>query len=587
MNPAVRYSTLLSLALAGLLTLSMVAVGSFTGAASGQTVVQDDDCTFSIAASDKGKNWWMLSASCEFSGWDFIDARGFGLRGSEVISVPPECKEYYEQTWPGQPWRLQSHVCGPTGLESTSEGFQYLSGAVNLKVNPKAEVPEGYNARVLWVQLYYKSHPGLHGAGGLAAEAELKVPKKWIEPTPTESPDPTETPEPTPTETVPTASPSPSPTGPVLVLTKTVTPKKVPENKTDDPTYVGEAVWTVKVRNVGNAAYEGELFINDRLPDIWNLIPYLAEAKGAMGFSNLGVFFNRLLPLKVLPGLEQGAPARVYTGKEEFISGTEGRYCSFTFDAGRTKSGGMDAATSVDDWKGLTFEDILYSKSKQVHKLTGSATFDCAAIGRLEPGEEVVITINAWRDEKDRFGDAKTNFAEAKWDGGEAKAQATVELEGIAMRVIDDIDQIAPLGRGSARLMGAGPGEGLYGTEEADELTGTSRSDVLMGHYGDDILRGLAGNDVISGDVGDDEIFGGGGGDGLVGGSGKDLIDGGDGNDELIGGPDKDRLIGGAGDDRIEARDGERDVVKCGPGKDVAFVDKKDEVKGCEKVRRK
>jgi hypothetical protein len=379
------------------------------------------------------------------------------------------------------------------------------------------------------VKLYYSSHPGLHGGGGLAAEAELKVPKKWIEPTPTESPDPTETPEPTPTETVPTASPSPSPTGPVLVLTKTVTPKKVPENKTDDPTYVGEAVWTVKVRNVGNAAYEGELFINDRLPDIWNLIPYLAEAKGAMGFSNLGVFFNRLLPLKVLPGLEQGAPARVYTGKEEFISGTEGRYCSFTFDAGRTKSGGMDAATSVDDWKGLTFEDILYSKSKQVHKLTGSATFDCAAIGRLEPGEEVVITINAWRDEKDRFGDAKTNFAEAKWDGGEAKAQATVELEGIAMRVIDDIDQI----------------------------------------------------------VGDDEIFGGGGGDGLVGGSGKDLIDGGDGNDELIGGPDKDRLIGGAGDDRIEARDGERDVVKCGPGKDVAFVDKKDEVKGCEKVRRK
>jgi Ca2+-binding RTX toxin-like protein len=45
-------------------------------------------------------------------------------------------------------------------------------------------------------------------------------------------------------------------------------------------------------------------------------------------------------------------------------------------------------------------------------------------------------------------------------------------------------------------------------------------------------------------------------------------------------------LDGGAGNDRISARDGERDRVRCGPGRDTAIVDRGDRVKGCEVVKR-
>ena len=42
----------------------------------------------------------------------------------------------------------------------------------------------------------------------------------------------------------------------------------------------------------------------------------------------------------------------------------------------------------------------------------------------------------------------------------------------------------------------------------------------------------------------------------------------------------------GPGDDTLRARDGKADRVRCGPGHDVAVVDKRDRVSGCEVVRR-
>jgi hypothetical protein len=41
------------------------------------------------------------------------------------------------------------------------------------------------------------------------------------------------------------------------------------------------------------------------------------------------------------------------------------------------------------------------------------------------------------------------------------------------------------------------------------------------------------------------------------------------------------------GNDIIRAQDQERDTVDCGPGRDVASVDKRDVVKGCEIVHRR
>ena len=82
-------------------------------------------------------------------------------------------------------------------------------------------------------------------------------------------------------------------------------------------------------------------------------------------------------------------------------------------------------------------------------------------------------------------------------------------------------------------------------------ISGTARADRLVGSAYDDVLNGFAGNDT------------------------------------LIGGGGKDTLRGGFGNDVIRARDGRRDVVDCGPGRDVAYVDRLDKVsKNCEAVRR-
>ncbi len=103
-------------------------------------------------------------------------------------------------------------------------------------------------------------------------------------------------------------------------------------------------------------------------------------------------------------------------------------------------------------------------------------------------------------------------------------------------------------------------GKTFRGTSAPNRLTGTPYGDVLRGFGGNDRLFGLGGNDVIRG---------------------------GNGNDILVGGAGKDLLFGGPGADVIQARDGQRDVVSCGTGRDTAVVDRIDLVShDCERVRR-
>lgn len=100
--------------------------------------------------------------------------------------------------------------------------------------------------------------------------------------------------------------------------------------------------------------------------------------------------------------------------------------------------------------------------------------------------------------------------------------------------------------------------------------------DPLRGSNRDDVLRGTRGADVLLGRGGDDRLYGY---------RGRDRLEGGSGHDLLVGGPGADVLVGGTGADRIQARDGERDVVFCGKGIDVAFVNRGDRVRsGCERV---
>ena len=94
------------------------------------------------------------------------------------------------------------------------------------------------------------------------------------------------------------------------------------------------------------------------------------------------------------------------------------------------------------------------------------------------------------------------------------------------------------------------PGITYIGTNGPNTHRGTAGPDRLYGRGGNDVLRGLAGADLI------------------------------------VGGPGSDRLSGGRARDLIHARDGARDFVNCGPGRDRVVVDNVDVVRHCEAVLR-
>jgi Ca2+-binding RTX toxin-like protein len=189
------------------------------------------------------------------------------------------------------------------------------------------------------------------------------------------------------------------------------------------------------------------------------------------------------------------------------------------------------------------------------------------------------------------------------WPGGSPEADGTDETELSFVSQEDSLGYGQLVGTGAAESWVLGVSAGTLGVSlEPDRR---HELDVLFEGTGDRIpaLRLRGGNDNLAGSVpsflGRNSrfalVFGGPGDDRLsmdaglqfiIGGKGNDRISGGRGLDNLAGGPGKDRMFGGRGKDAMDARDGERDVVRCGPQRDVAEVDRKDNVKGCEKVKR-
>jgi Ca2+-binding RTX toxin-like protein len=135
-------------------------------------------------------------------------------------------------------------------------------------------------------------------------------------------------------------------------------------------------------------------------------------------------------------------------------------------------------------------------------------------------------------------------------------------------------------------LTGTTGADTIFGLGGNDVLLGLAGNDLLDGGNGDDSLDGGPGRDKLKGQKGDDTLTGGPGNDVLIGGPGNDKLNGGKGNDTLIGNGGKDSLVGGPGNDTINSRDGVRELVKCGPGRDKVRADKKDRLSGCESVRR-
>jgi hypothetical protein len=120
------------------------------------------------------------------------------------------------------------------------------------------------------------------------------------------------------------------------------------------------------------------------------------------------------------------------------------------------------------------------------------------------------------------------------------------------------------------------PGDGPEGPC-ANAIRGSTKKDNLRGTDGGETIKGRRGNDRIKGFGGDDCLKGNGG---------RDRVKGGGDDDKIVGGKGRDKLKGGPGKDKLKARGGGRDLVRCGKGKDKAVVDRRDKVRGCEKVRR-
>jgi hypothetical protein len=104
----------------------------------------------------------------------------------------------------------------------------------------------------------------------------------------------------------------------------------------------------------------------------------------------------------------------------------------------------------------------------------------------------------------------------------------------------------------AAVLAGLASAATVTGTPLADRLVGTKRADVIDGRAGNDTLLGLAGPDLLDGNAG------------------------------------RDRIEGGAGNDTVPSHaDGQRDVIRCGTGRDIVTAERVDSVqRDCEVVSR-
>jgi Ca2+-binding RTX toxin-like protein len=129
-------------------------------------------------------------------------------------------------------------------------------------------------------------------------------------------------------------------------------------------------------------------------------------------------------------------------------------------------------------------------------------------------------------------------------------------------------------GRGPSRIHALGGNDTLF----------VSRNDRAYGGDGNDNLSGAG---VQFGGAGDDRFDGNSSAresNRVSGGDGADAIFGTGGANRISGGAGRDRVSGRGGRDTIDVRDGERDTVRCGAGRDSVRADRRDVVaRDCER----
>jgi hypothetical protein len=121
----------------------------------------------------------------------------------------------------------------------------------------------------------------------------------------------------------------------------------------------------------------------------------------------------------------------------------------------------------------------------------------------------------------------------------------------------------------STEALFRGPARPHFSTGGGDDLvlTGAFDADGDLGNGADRLVGGPGRDGAAFVSEPGGGISGGRGPDGLIGGPGDDWLVGDLGDDFLKGDAGRDILVGGLGNDRLSSRDGEVDLVSCGPGK--------------------
>ena len=161
-------------------------------------------------------------------------------------------------------------------------------------------------------------------------------------------------------------------------------------------------------------------------------------------------------------------------------------------------------------------------------------------VARGDAGDDTIVWNPGDDDDTNDGGDGN-DISEV--NGGSGGERFTVKPSSVPGRVL--FDRTAPTPPGPFNID--------IGTTELLRLNAGGGNDVITG------AKGLAGRIVSE-------------------------LNGDDGNDSILGTDAADRLNGGAGRDLLQSRDKAEDLVDCGTGFDLALVDKRDFVRGCNIV---
>jgi Ca2+-binding RTX toxin-like protein len=190
-------------------------------------------------------------------------------------------------------------------------------------------------------------------------------------------------------------------------------------------------------------------------------------------------------------------------------------------------------------------------------------------------------------------------------DGGD-----DVLAGGPGLDALDGGDGNDTLRGGDIVLVGADGADDIVGGLGDDAILGGPGNDTLDGGLGADSLRGEAGRDTVTyqdrstpvtvtlddlpndGEAGEadnvasdiEAVVGGAVGDTLRGNPAPNDLGGGSGSDYIDPAAGVDTISGGSARDALRSRDGTRDNVSCGGGRDFAIVDPADVVRDCERV---